>query len=96
MMGFATNSVFTPSFLVDNLLHPRLECMQEDQLPNILIFQWDHSLHAIKVLDIGEQQAPILPWGEFQELHPISKHQVVRYELPVQPQFKIPPSERFE
>jgi hypothetical protein len=48
--------------------------MQEDQLPNILIFEGDYSQHSIEVLNIGGQRAPIVPLGELQYLHPIPKH----------------------
>jgi hypothetical protein len=38
--------------------------MQEDQLLSILILQEDHSQHAIEVMDVGSQQAFIVPLGE--------------------------------
>jgi hypothetical protein len=54
--------------------------MQENQLSGIFIFKGDHSQHVIKVFDIGGQWTPIVFLGEFQNLHPIPKHQVVQRE----------------
>jgi hypothetical protein len=54
--------------------------MQEYQFPSIIIFKGDHSQHVTKVLDISGQWAFIVPLGELQKLHPISKHKVVQHE----------------
>jgi hypothetical protein len=39
--------------------------MQKDQLSSILNLQRGHIQHVIEVLDVGNQQAPIVPLGEF-------------------------------
>ncbi len=54
--------------------------MQENQLSGIFISKGDQSQRVIEVLDVGDQWAPIVFLGEFQNLHPISKHQVVQRE----------------
>jgi hypothetical protein len=51
--------------------------MQVDQFFNIFIFEGDYNQHLIEALDIGGQQAFVVPLGEFQQLHPIPKHKVV-------------------
>ncbi len=51
--------------------------MQTYQFSNILIFEGDYNQYSIEVLDIGGQQALVVPLGEFQQLHPILKHEVV-------------------
>jgi hypothetical protein len=58
---------------------PRASTQQEYQLLNILILEGNHNQHLTEVLDVGGQRAHVI----LQELHPISKHQVVLCEPPI-------------